>query len=127
LCAKVSCWTLGVDDQNNLLDYAFCEIEFCEEDVTNKLCGSEVVLRKTKSTLDYKTESKIHVYKVGRTTGYTKGIMCNRLVLMDVFEGDVKALIAHSDDPGSKFGKLLIIKSCLINLSLLHIIDIIYI
>uniref|UniRef100_U9UHY2 Trypsin-like serine protease n=1 Tax=Rhizophagus irregularis (strain DAOM 181602 / DAOM 197198 / MUCL 43194) TaxID=747089 RepID=U9UHY2_RHIID len=69
---------LSIDEDGQLLDFAFCEIDNKRGLLaTNKPCGSDSSIKDVNSTLDCENSAFIPVQKIGRTTGHTNGYMRN--------------------------------------------------
>ncbi|CAB5327136.1 unnamed protein product [Rhizophagus irregularis] len=107
-CARVKYSDLNIDDSEMLVDYAFCMVdEYCDS-ISNKACGTEVVINSVESILDHESEDQfIYVYKVGRESGHTKGRMIPVLepvVITELFEKAKRAngLLVYGID--GKFG-----------------------
>ncbi|PKY44783.1 hypothetical protein RhiirA4_459187 [Rhizophagus irregularis] len=107
-CARVKYSDLNIDDSEMLVDYAFCMIDKYCDSISNKACGTEVVINSVESILDHESEDQfIYVYKVGRESGHTKGRMIPVLepvVITELFEKAKRAngLLVYGID--GKFG-----------------------
>jgi len=95
-----------------LLDYAFCEVINSEvASTSNTPIQCEICINNTKDFVSGR-ENEHEIYKVGRTTNYTRRVVVD--MLQSFFNrrfGDVKTLIIES--PQKIFGKYLFSKDCL--------------
>ncbi|CAB4473957.1 unnamed protein product [Rhizophagus irregularis] len=112
-CAQVTFKFHGVNESSNLLDYAFCEVENCHRVPlvnTNKPLGdTEIVIHKCKSFIRNDPKAMSYVYKCGRTSYLTKGIITDQMMYFytDTFGKVLKvSALLVSGINGQPFGKL---------------------
>ncbi|GBC02724.1 hypothetical protein RclHR1_04780011 [Rhizophagus clarus] len=79
-CAKVTFKFRGINEDGNHLDYAFCEVNDCLRVSVNKPPGSETVIHNCKGSVSNDPDDMSYVYKSGRTSYLTKGIMIDEMV-----------------------------------------------
>ncbi|GBC08663.1 hypothetical protein RclHR1_00830014 [Rhizophagus clarus] len=82
-CAEVTFKFHGIDENSNLLDYAFCKVEDCHRVPVfdpNKPLDSKTVINKCKDFISNDSDVMSYVYKFGRTSYLTRGVIIDEMM-----------------------------------------------